>query len=73
MTRLTFFWRALDARDRLMVAGVLAVTLVVGLGAGHVTAAHRARVDRERFADCPDRWECAARARGYAVIRARGK
>lgn len=48
MTRVTFLLRRLDVRDRMMLVGILVAAALISFGVGCVTAAHRARIERER-------------------------
>jgi len=48
MKRLAFLLSKLDARDRMVIVGVLLFAMLTSFGVGCVTAAHRARWERER-------------------------
>lgn len=67
MTRLRYLLALLDRRDRLVLAGVLVAGLLISAGAGYVHGAHERRAARE--ADCQQRLQATARARGYQVVR----
>ena len=66
MTRLVYYWRHLDARDRLTVAGLLAVLLVTTWGVAYTTATHRAREARQQ--DCREHVAKVAARRGYQIV-----
>ena len=63
---MAFLWRLFDARDRLMLAGVLIVGLVVAGGVGYVTGVHELRAAERRA--CQDTLRATAARRGYQVV-----
>lgn len=70
MTRLAYLWRLLDARDRWVLAGGLALLLVSAVGVGYVHGALDRRTARE--ADCTQRmkaYDAKLRQRGIVAIR----
>ena len=66
MTRLAFLWHLFDARDRLMLAGLLVVGLAVSSGVGYVTGVHERRVAVRRA--CQETLRATAARRGYQIV-----
>ncbi len=70
MSRLAYLLRLLDARDRLMLAGLLGVVLMTTAGLAYVHGRHLERQVKVRACEeHQERVEAGWRARGLVAVR----